>query len=315
MSAKDLVVPIYLDTNSLLDLIATLEGGYSTVELKSVDSFSNSALANDAKIAGGASVGFTSIFSLFRLSSEQSNEKSERTQLERYHTYGSLLNRLRLELLKREWLIQPRLSCEWNNLTSGEYIEFSGKFGANPFDESINTSLAFLDLWKVMEPLRDLSATSSSAETTATPRQSGKNRQQRNARPVSDTDKRLNAMHDFLSRLSNATDDDQSNIFVVDIADVGYRAVTRLFPSFLRDRLGVELHGGEFRMLGKVGKLVGSNESIDLVRGTPLAGMNNDAINALIDAFAALGESWNLPEVTREVAGPAVVVVPIAIYV
>ena len=77
-----------------------------------------------------------------------------------------------------------------------------------------------------------------------------------------------------------------------------------------------EILGGRFKVLGKVIAICrDENESIDLLRKTTLSILPQ---NTLEELFSGLqGESiqgFNLPELVTEIAGPAMIVIPVAIY-
>ena len=56
-SRPDLVVPIYLDTNLLLDLLASIEGGFTLVEKLSTE---RGGTTDETKKIGGSSASRTS---------------------------------------------------------------------------------------------------------------------------------------------------------------------------------------------------------------------------------------------------------------
>jgi hypothetical protein len=77
-----------------------------------------------------------------------------------------------------------------------------------------------------------------------------------------------------------------------------------------------EISHKEFRILGKVVRIIAedSEESIDLLRGTGLGGIGKNTLDTLMVSINQL-EGMNLPEVKTEIRGPALEIVPIAIYV
>lgn len=72
----------------------------------------------------------------------------------------------------------------------------------------------------------------------------------------------------------------------------------------------------EYRLLGKVVRKIeeGSQETIDLLRGTGLGGVGQEALEELWGTLNQM-EGMNLPEVRSEIGGRALEVVPIAIFV
>lgn len=96
MKGTDIIVPIYLDTNTLLDLLASIEDGFSVAQKVTTQSQG----AESTELSGSGEFGIAAVLSLFRLdlkgaaSKSKSKESAEEHQTERYHTYGSLLNKL-----------------------------------------------------------------------------------------------------------------------------------------------------------------------------------------------------------------------------
>ena len=77
-----------------------------------------------------------------------------------------------------------------------------------------------------------------------------------------------------------------------------------------------EIIGGKFKILGKVIAICkDSSESIDLLRKTTLSVLTDEI---LADFFAVFKngdmKQFNLPELVTKIKGPAMIVIPIAIY-
>ena len=96
MAENNYGIPIYLDSNTLLDLLASMEDGFSTAsKIVTRDSDSKST-----SIAGEGNFGISSVFNMFKIGFKGSGERrtnhesGEERQEDRYHTYGSLMNRL-----------------------------------------------------------------------------------------------------------------------------------------------------------------------------------------------------------------------------
>lgn len=76
-----------------------------------------------------------------------------------------------------------------------------------------------------------------------------------------------------------------------------------------------ELIDGEFRVLGKVTRVVAKDDSINLLRNTSLARFPGEIISKLRDAFQAAKETGlDFPNVETDIQGPALQVIPIAIF-
>lgn len=92
--------------------------------------------------------------------------------------------------------------------------------------------------------------------------------------------------------------------------------VVLLFTDYLRDQTMAEISYKEYSLLGKVVRNIGQDpgETIDLLRGTGLGGVGKETLEQLWKALNQM-EQMNLPEIKSEVSGPALEVVPIAIFI
>jgi hypothetical protein len=111
LNGNDLIVPIYIDTSALLDILASIEGGFSVVERVTTSAQNNDV--SDKSIQGG--LGLSNVLSgLLKLdlnatrSQRSEGQRGEQRETEKYHTYGSLVSKLR-RLLDEENAIK-RLS-------------------------------------------------------------------------------------------------------------------------------------------------------------------------------------------------------------
>ena len=78
-----------------------------------------------------------------------------------------------------------------------------------------------------------------------------------------------------------------------------------------------EIIGGRFKVLGKVISLFEKDtENIDLLRKTSLSILSEELLNKMFSAFKTTDmQQFNLPELKTKITGPAVIVIPIAIYI
>ena len=104
--------------------------------------------------------------------------------------------------------------------------------------------------------------------------------------------------------------------FVVDLIDPPmHKAVLSLFIEYLRDPTMTEIAHKEYRVLGKVVRKIAESEenAIDLLRGTSLGGIGKQALEQMAAMMQIQG--MNLPKIETEIKGPALEVVPMAIFV
>ena len=77
-----------------------------------------------------------------------------------------------------------------------------------------------------------------------------------------------------------------------------------------------EILGGRFKVLGKVIAICrDETESIDLLRKTTLSVLSEDMITEMFSGFKNDdANQFNLPELRTKINGPAMIVIPVAIY-
>jgi len=97
----------------------------------------------------------------------------------------------------------------------------------------------------------------------------------------------------------------------------GYQAVVTLETGYLNDPTLADLADGTFTVVGKVTKLVpAGNSGISLLRRSSLTVMPPGIFEQMMESLAELSaqESFNLPSPDLEVPGPAMQVIPMAIF-
>ena len=112
----------------------------------------------------------------------------------------------------------------------------------------------------------------------------------------------------------------QSNSLEVvgEVLDVpGTTAVLSTKLDYFSDRNASEIIDGEFRVLGKVVRIIGpdSQDAINLLRKTSFGRVDRKMFEGMKDASVTLREAGlEIPEIVTEIRGPALQVIPIAIF-
>ncbi|NLG97280.1 MAG: hypothetical protein GX491_07965 [Chloroflexi bacterium] len=302
---NSLILPVYIDTNSLLDILASLEGGFSFVEkvTTTVSQVKSSNLTTN--LEGGTEFGVPNVLSLLKVKlgasggyqKDQNTEKQ--SQMDRYHTYGSLLHRLR-EILMSEKLvtqIKPDLS-NWQDFDNHDFIEFSGTFTPNPFVHSLDTLLKLIKVVSLVSGIPSSTSKGSIQKPSKT-----------------SSAKEIEQITKFLQGILNDHQGENIRKFVITEEGRDFSVVTTLFLEYLRDKTLTEISYKSFTLLGKVVRKVEatSNSEIDLLTGTGLGGIDR---TTLLTLFSGLSEipGTQIPQLKMVIPGPAIEVVPIAIY-
>lgn len=304
---SDLIVPIYVDTNALLDLLASIEGGFSIVEKVTTRRITSTGSEKSASGEAGAEFGVPNVLNLLKvklggsLSSKKQQETGEEKEAERYHTYGSLLFRLRAFLDDKGLIKRPYESTEvWGTIVPSDFVEIHGLFRPNPIVDSLQRIDRLLGLFEVL----------SSFIPQVSSQSSGK-------KGPKDEKKQMKLFRQFLQGILADIETKNTRVFVIDAAGPNqFQVVVLLFADYLRDRTMAEIAYKEYRLLGKVVRKIeqGSDETVDLLRGTALGGVGRETLEQLWSALNQL-EQMNLPQVRSEVSGPALEIVPIAVYI
>lgn len=306
---SDLIVPIYVDTNALLDLLASIEGGFSVVEKVTTRRITSTGSEKSALGEAGAEFGVPNVLNLLKvrlsgsLISKKQQETGEEKETERYHTYGSLLFRLRafLDDDDKGLIKRPYESTEvWGTIMPSDFVEIRGLFRPNPIVDSLQRIDRLLGLFEVLSGF--------------TPQVSSQSPGKKGAQ---DEKKQMKLFRQFLQGILADIEAKNTRIFVIDAAGPNqFQVVVLLFADYLRDRTMAEIAYKEYRLLGKVVRKIeqGSDETIDLLRGTALGGVGKESLEQLWNALNQM-EQMNLPQVRSEIGGPSLEVVPVAIYI
>jgi len=303
----DLVVPVYIDTNALLDLLASIEGGFSTVEKVMTRRITGTESEKSTIGDVAAEFGIPNVLNLLKirlsgsLGSKKQHVAGEEKETERYYTYGSLLHRLRAflddyELIKRPW----KNSEDWETIVPSDFVEVHGIFRPNPMAELLENIVHLIGLFEVFGDFILQISDSFPAKKGA-----------------QDPKKQIKQIREFLQGVLKGIEAKNTRVFVIDVTcPYPFQVVVPLMTAYLRDRTMTELACKEYRLLGKVVRKIeqGSNDTIDLLRGTPLGGVGRQFLEQLWDALIKI-EPINLPQAKPEVSGPALEIIPIAIYI
>ncbi len=288
-----LIVPVYLNQKFVFDLLAMLQGGISTVT--SVTEASKSAKSDGEKISAGFGLS-EALSTLLKIDlsgtrdKSSGNEEASTFSQERVHTPASLFFQLRNILIDKGYL---RESTGGELPKAGDFVEFEGYLRRNPIVETIDSLAEMMDMAEMFaEKLQP---------------QKGKPNQ------ISENKKIKQQMMLFSSALKAGSTIDLTSKSLT----AGYTAVVTVETGFLNDPLMSDLVDGQFKVIGKVIRSVdGSSESISLLRKTALSKMPSNLMREVFGHLSALGseQGFGIPELKLEIDGPAIQILPIAIY-
>ncbi len=178
----------------------------------------------------------------------------------------------------------------------GDIIEFEASLRRNPVVETI-------------ESLLDILAMAILFEDDPTKSQKQKNKQAQ----TSDNQKMKSQMEAFCEKLKAGN--------TIDLTAEGlrnnYTAVVTLETEFLNDPTMSDVVDGRFCVVGKVIRsIVKGTESISLIRKTALSKIPQPVLHGVLGGLSQLATEpgFAIPKLDYEIQGPAIQVIPIAIY-
>lgn len=302
MIAKDICIPVYLDSSLVFDIMAILEDGLTLKSLQTINTQNEKSNA----VSGELGIPVNNLFGLFNLNfgikGEHKNSKlfGQNTTFEKTYTTASLFNKLRNHLLKNELINPGIISIEsLNKFKSGDFIETEIKIKKNPIIETFQTMNKLINLVKVF---------SDEATVKSNP---GGGKKQKFIRNDNDMEKILPMIDTILT-------DVQSNGYIdlIGITDSSVRFVLSTIKNCFINSDSDEILDGNYRVLGKIVKVVKNSDQINLLRKTSFNAMQEQIIEQLGNSLASTQENGlSLPKLETVINSPAVLIKPIAIYI
>ena len=293
MDVNQLMIPVYINEKIVLDMLAIIEDGFSTVSQVSYSDHKENS--NAQKIEAGVSTSASILSKLLKidLKGELSHSgncgETENTTKEKVHTNVSLLSKFRAFLTDANIL---KSGFDISNMKIGDFIEVEGELQKNPL---INCMDIFVDMLRMADIFAEKPQLNAKTQAKAQKQQQ---------------DETMKKIKSFASELKHSGTVD----FI--LSDSAGTVVLSAQEQYLSNDNISEILGGHFKVLGKVIAICAEKtESIDLLRKTTLSILPHDL---LADMFLCLQnedmKQYNLPELKTEISGPAVIVIPVAIY-
>ena len=290
VTSNDLVIPVYLNQRVVFDLVAVLEGGISSITQVSQTHSEATGESNQV----GASFGVSNVLSSLLkidLSGKRDNSTSDTslttTTEDRIHTPASLFIALRSILNNKKYLKHIDDGVE---ILPGDLVEFSTVLKRNPLIETLESFIEIIEMIKSFEGKP----------------QKGKNKK---------NDKMSTVKSQMSSLLSSLKGGDTMDLTTPSLLS-SHRAVISIETQNLNDPTMSDLVDGTFKVVGKVTRSVKEGEgSISLNRKSAFNRLPSSALEQFKVAFQVpeLAE-MDLPELEWEIKGPAIQVLPIAIF-
>lgn len=289
---KSLITPVYINEKIVIDMLAIIEDGFSAVSQISSQDISQDLNCKDVR--GNTSSGsilekFLKINFNAGYDSKKSSQDIKTIQTEKIHTNVSLLSKFRDYLIKNNLL---KTNIEFNKIEIGEIIEIQGELKKNPLIEFLESFESILK----MAGIFNKSIQNTKSSKTKTSKFSDQNI--------------MSQINSFTNELKHSGTVD----FIIS-GDVG-KIVLSLQEQYLANDNISEIIGGSFKILGKVIAIYSrDSESIDLSRKTTLSILPEETLNDMFKGFEDESlKKFKFPEFKTKIKGPALIVIPIAIY-
>lgn len=293
MDVNQLMIPVYINEKTVLDMLAIIEDGFSTVSQVSYSDHKENSNAQKIEAEVSTSASILSKLLKIDLKGELSHSgncgETENTTKEKVHTNVSLLSKFRAFLTDANIL---KSGFDISNMKIGDFIEVEGELQKNPL---INCMDIFVDMLRMADIFAEKPQLNAKTQAKAQKQQQ---------------DETMKKIKSFASELKHSGTVD----FI--LSDSAGTVVLSAQEQYLSNDNISEILGGHFKVLGKVIAICADKtESIDLLRKTTLSILPHDL---LADMFLCLQnedmKQYNLPELKTEISGPAVIVIPVAIY-
>jgi len=293
MDVNQLMIPVYINEKIVLDMLAIIEDGFSTVSQVSYSDHKENSNAQKIEAEVSTSASILSKLLKIDLKGELSHSgncgETENTTKEKVHTNVSLLSKFRAFLADANIL---KSGFDISNMKIGDFIEVEGELQKNPL---INCMDIFVDVLRMADIFAEKPQLNAKTQAKAQKQQQ---------------DETMKKIKSFASELKHSGTVD----FI--LSDSAGTVVLSAQEQYLSNDNISEILGGHFKVLGKVIAICADKtESIDLLRKTTLSIFPHDL---LADMFLFLQnedmKQYNLPELKTEISGPAVIVIPVAIY-
>jgi hypothetical protein len=293
---EQLIIPIYLNEKTVLDMLAIMEDGFSMVS--EVSSSNQNTNTSDIKIGGGLSTKAI-LDKLLKIQIDSSFEKEKsaneatQTKLEKVHTNVSLLSKFRSELINNQLLsCTAEDKLDITKVKTGDFIEIEGELQKNPMIDLLEK---FIDVFRMSDIFSEKPTLGN----------------KKAASDKKDSDNvTVRQMKSFLSELTHSGTID----FILENPQATLVLSTQ--EQYLSNDNISEIIGGKFKILGKVIKICETqNESINLLRKTSLYLLDKSSLDEFLSIFNSDEiKQFNLPNIRFEIKGPSAIVIPVAIY-
>lgn len=298
----DLPITLYLNQRLAFDLLAILEGGFSSFSTVQ----SSSSTERISSVDGKAQLGISNMFAFLgvRLNAQGSrqlgNANNEKITEEIVHTPTSLFARLRKDLQDRSLVCNLASSDSISDISPGKFVEFKATLRKSPL-------IDIVDSFSQLIPLISLANNDFKQQSNPANK---KNRSQNRSRHGGSDETSI--MKNQIDSIASALNSDNSQDLIAEFGK--RRIVLTTEQDFFIDPSMNNIIDGTFRIFGKVTRvIVDEKNSISLLRKTAL-GKFGTIVEELASAMENMQEIGFSESIETKIFGPTMQVIPIAIF-
>lgn len=297
----ELIHPVYLDALWMESFFATLNNGRSYTG----ESMYRSVSKSDRKREGSAEVSVpipvVKVGAKGTYGDGTQDESSSETKWTYEHTPASMFNLLRNQLQSSGRITTITTEDELKNINVGQLVEIRGEILGNPLAQVLKF---WTNIMPLMEPPQPLSPNRGERRSV---QGGGKSKPPEPVVPDSTTPDAIA----FVKYLANEVAAAQVRDNVLK-TDFGVDVLLTMSRKLLTESAEEYLLGGNFVALGKVTRVIGLGQSLDLTRRSTIAAMPDESAEAMAGISSAM-VGLNLRG--SKVDGPALQVLPLAVFV
>lgn len=310
--------PVYLDEAMMTSFLAHLEGGVARGD--SVTSSAKGAVERSRQLGASfrVNLGLADVDASGQRGTQNANEDSTQISFERNHTSASLFNILYEYLLADGLLIPVHEPEELHTVQSGHIVEIVGRYKGNSFEDTIDAAAAFIPyIQELREGQIAPDPTPSVAQRSRSSNPGRRREENRQAsHPQGNGDSIARENEDAGMRLAARLVEDAGSRPVKDLVvetAQGLSVVLTVTSEFYGPRVKELLRDGEFRVVGKVTRVLGPSDQIRLSRRSVLGSLGGDTAQQIISGVVTAGIAGG--DVADSIVGPCLQVLPMAIFV
>lgn len=333
-SPTDLCIPIYLDQEIVFDLLAMLDNGFSQVN--TINTSITGTKTGDSKKGASLSGSALNLFS-FSVNGDKCETNSaidnEQQTMTKTHTTSSMFSILRRTLRDENFISPMNTMDDINNLKCGNFVEFRSKLTPNPLMDSFNRMREVSKLCikysegvnKMKTEERRVESPQEKDQNRRKTKHKGPNNQTDVATQENQTDVTTQenqndvSLFQWIYELSDELLSSNSTEIIGNIFD--HPEIKVDLPAkvncFVNNDTSIVMNG-EFSVFGKVTQVIScdSKDTIDLLQKTTLKSFGEEVIKMFTDSFSHVPNNAIIfPKITTKINGPAIQVLPIAIFI